>query len=178
MLDRLFQRWLDREDPMVALLRNVPLFRDLSRRELRDVSEVLQIRSFEVGDVIFAQDVPGDGAYVVLAGCVDIYQTDAEDSEHLHLSRLESGGFFGETALLDDASRTASAVVGDEDAELALFSRNAFLTLAEQRPHLGVKVVMQLSQIVAERLRRTNRGLRSVRDEVEAKQQANSEATS
>jgi len=176
MLERLFMRWFHRDDPRVALLRGMPLFRDLTRRELRDVSEVLQIRSYEVGDVVFEQDASGEGVYIVLSGCVDIYQTDVEDGEHLHLSRLESGGFFGETALLDDATRTASAVVGDEDAELALFSRNAFLTLAEQRPHLGVKVVMQLSQIVAERLRRTNRGLRSARDEVETR--SSSEAAS
>ena len=57
-----------------------------------------------------------------------------------------------------------------EASQLAVFFRSDLLTLAEQRPQLGVKIVMHLSQIVADRLRRTNRALKEVRAEVEATQ--------
>ena len=174
MLDKLLRRGLRRDDPLVRVLREIPLFRELSRRELREVAQTLEVSTFAIDEEVFKQGEPGRGMYIVLSGGIDIFQIDETDGARLQLSRSEAGSFFGETALLDDAPRTASALVLDE-AELALFSRYALLNLAEQRPHLGVKIAMQLSQIIAERLRRTNRGLRSARDEVEAAQKAKEE---
>ena len=176
MLDRIFQRWLDRDDPLMATLRKVPLFGRLSRREMKDVMEMIEESEFDAGEMVFEQGTPGNGVYVVITGGVDIVQTDEETGDRLHLSRSEAGAFFGETALLDDAPRTATAMAC-EDARLVLFPRSALLTLAEQRPHLGVKIAMQLSQIIAERLRHTNRALRTARDEVEAAEKAREEAS-
>ena len=99
---------------------------------------------------------------MVLKGCVDVIQKDGEDGEKVLLSQSESLSFFGETALLDDAPRTAAAVAA-EDTKLALFPRDALHQLAEQRPHLGVKIAIQLARIVAERLRQTNRNLQAAR---------------
>lgn len=168
MLDQLFRRWLNRDTPMISQLRSVPLFQELNRRELQEVAQLLELRNYQAGDVVFEQGVSGTGVYVVISGCVEVIQKDEEDAEKLLLAKSEQGSFFGETALLDDAPRTASAVV-TEDAELALFPRDALLMLAEQRPHLGVKIAIQLSQVIAERLRRTNRSLRVARDELAAK---------
>ena len=175
MLDQLLYRWLDREKPLFPKLRAVPLFQDLNRRELQEVVQLLEIRKYEQGDLVFEQGAPGTGVYVVLAGRVEV--TQADDGEKLLLSEAESGSFFGETALLDDTPRTASAVT-TEDTELALFPRDALLMLAEQRPHLGVKIAIQLSQMIAERLRRTNRSLRVARDELDDKQTKDEEADS
>jgi len=174
MLGKLLQRGLRRDTPMMRVLREIPLFRELSRRELREVAQTLEVADFAIGDTVFKQGDSGRGMYIVLSGGIDIFQKDEADGARLHLSRSEAGSFFGETALLDDAPRTASAIAFDE-AELALFSRYALLNLAEQKPHLGVKIAMQLSQIIAERLRRTNRGLRGAREEVEAAQKAKEE---
>jgi len=167
MIHRWIRRWRERQNPLYATLRNVSLFRDLTFGELREILLSTEVLRYGAGDVVFEQDSPGLGVYIVLSGQVDIVQTDAESGEQVFLSRSAVGAFFGETALLDDAPRTAAAVAGAE-TELVLFPREALLTLAEQRPHLGVKIALQLSQIIAERLRRTNRGLRTVRDELEA----------
>jgi CRP-like cAMP-binding protein len=174
MLDKIFRRGLVKESPVVRVMREIPLFRELNRRELREVAQTLEIANYAIDDVVFKQNNPGRGMFIVLSGGVDIFQIDEEDGARLHLSRSEAGSFFGETALLEDAPRTASAIVFDE-AELALFSRYALLHLAENRPHLGVKIAMQLSQIIAERLRRTNRGLRNARDGIDLAQKAKQE---
>jgi CRP/FNR family transcriptional regulator, cyclic AMP receptor protein len=167
MFGKFLRGWLRRETPMLRTLAEIPLFRELGRGELWEVARTLEVSTYAIGDTVFKQGEAGRGMYVVLSGGVDIVQVDEEDGSRQQLSRSEAGGFFGETALLDDAPRSASAVVFDE-SEFALFSRYALLNLAEQRPHLGVKIAMQLSQIIAERLRRTNRGLRTARDKVEA----------
>ena len=168
MLHTLFQRLLGREDPILTRLASVPLFEDLSRRELCEIEQVMPRQSYGPGETIFEQGRPGVGMFVVLSGGVEIVQED-EDGARLKLAEIGDGAFFGEMALLDDAPWTASAVA-TEETEVTVFTRPDLLTLAEQRPHLGVKIVMHLSQIVAERLRRTNRALRETRDEVEAAQ--------
>ena len=103
-----------------------------------------------------------------MSGGVDVFRED-EDGTRLHLDHLKAGSFFGEMALLDDALRTASAVAAAE-TELALLFRSDLLSLAEDRPNLGAKIVMYLSQVVAERLRRANRALKEARDAHEAAQ--------
>ena len=108
--------------------------------------------------------------YVVMSGSVDILRED-EDKTRFRLGHMETGAFFGELALLDDAPRTASAVA-TEETELAVFSRSDLLAVAEEHPRLGAKIVMHLSQIVAERLRRTNRALKEARDEHETAQRS------
>lgn len=173
-MNRFLQHWLEREKPLFPELRAVPLFRELNRRELQAVVQLIEIRKYSTGDVIFEQGAPGDGVYVVLKGCVEVIRKDGEDGEKVLLAQSESGSFFGETALLEDVPRTAAAVA-TEDTRLALFPRDALHQLAEQRPHLGVKVAIQLARIVAERLRQTNHSLQVARDELAAKQKEDGE---
>jgi len=162
-----FFRRAKREDALVWLLPKIPLFDGLSRSELREIEATLRKRTCEPGEVIFQQGRPGAGMFILISGAVEIFR-EAEEPRVL-LTRVAPGSFFGEMALLDDALRTACAVAA-EASELAVFYRPDLLNLAEQRPQLGVKVVMHLSQIVAGRLRRTNRALKEIRAEVEAAQ--------
>ncbi len=149
---------MDREDPTASKLGDVPFFQDLNRRELREIGQSLGKRTYEPGRAVFEQGQSGRGMYVVISGGVEIYQDD-EDGIRLWLSEVGPGEFFGELALLDDAARTASAVA-TEETELAVFDREHLLHLAEERPHIGVKILMHLSQIVAERLRRNQPGVK------------------
>ncbi len=157
-----------REGSRATVLSGNPFFRDLSRRELGEVESILQERKCEPGETVFQQGEPDVGMYILLSGAVEISQKD-EEGLQVRLTRVNPGAYFGEMALLDDAPRTASAVAV-EASEVAVFLRTDLLSLAEQRPQLGVKIVMHLSQIVADRLRRTNQALKEVRAEVEATQ--------
>ncbi len=141
------------------------MFSELGRREQAEIERILKPLSKKAGEMVFSQGDPGDGLYIVASGSVSIFQQE-KDETHLKLTEVRTGAFFGEMALLGDAPRSASAVAA-EDAELLLLNRSDLLELAETRPRIGVKIVMQLSQIVAERLRRTNRSLKEVRLEAE-----------
>lgn len=140
---------------------NIPLFEGLSNREQQEVDRLLQRKTYQPGEQIFKQGNPGVGLFIVMTGSVELLQEE-EDGTVLELATAKPGEFFGELALLDDASRTASAVAVDETSVVALF-RTDLMALSETRPRLGVKILVQLSQIVAERLRRTNRALKEVR---------------
>lgn len=143
----------------------IVLFEDLGRREMNEFGRLLQPVQKKAGEMIFSQGDAGEGMYIVSSGSVSIFQKKP-DGTHIKLTEVRDDGFFGEMALLNDSSRTASAVAV-EDSELLMLSRSDLLQIAEDCPRVGVKIVMQLSLIVAERLRRANRALKEVRLEIE-----------
>ena len=71
---------------------------------------------------------------------------------------LKSGDFFGELALLDEEPRSASAV-STQPSTLIGFFRTDLLTLMKRSPELGNKILLNLSRVLGERLRRTNQEL-------------------
>ena len=163
-------KFLKKENPLHDTLAQVPLFRDLGRKDRQAVGEGLQHLQFAEGDVIFRQGQPGVGLYIVLSGEVEILRDD-QDGTRTRVSHVEAGGSFGELALLDESELTASAIA-TEPTEVGVFHRSDLLSIAERDPAMGVRVVMQLSQMVADRLRRTNRALREAREELGATEAA------
>ena len=97
---------------------------------------------------------PAEGMYVILDGQVSIIDPDSETI----FATLESGDFFGELALLDEEPRSASAVA-KIPSRLIGFFRTDLLTLMKRSPELGNKILINLSRVLGERLRRTNQEL-------------------
>ena len=73
------------------------------------------------GTVIFRQDDPGDCAYIIETGEVEI--AIQQGGDRIVLSKLRQGELFGEMAILDQTRRSASAVAA-EDCELFPISRD------------------------------------------------------
>lgn len=69
------------------------------------MSELIQ---YAAGEVIFRQGYPGDHAYIIKSGVIEIYD-EKPDGSIMRLALLKPGEMFGELALLDDAPRSASA---------------------------------------------------------------------
>jgi CRP-like cAMP-binding protein len=63
---------------------------------------------FSAGSVIFRQGYPGEHAYIIQSGTVEIYK-ELPNGDEEQLALLQTGEMFGELALLDDAPRSASA---------------------------------------------------------------------
>lgn len=161
-----------KEDPLLGVLSQTVLFRDLQRGDKRIAGRMLQRKQFSEGDIIFQQDQPGIGLHLVLSGEVDIVKEDV-DGVRIQLGRIPAGRCFGELALLDESPLTATAKAS-EKTEVAILHRSDLLALVDSQPSVGVRIVMALSQMVADRLRRTNRSLRETRDQLEAAGQAES----
>lgn len=67
-----------------------------------------EILNYSAGDIIFRQGYPGDHAYIVKKGEVEIYN-ELPDGSIESIAILHEGQMFGEMALTDDAPRSASA---------------------------------------------------------------------
>ena len=68
------------------------------------------------------------------------------------LSVLESGEFFGEMALIDDAPRSASAIADKDGTELIVLDKPKFTYMVQQIPDFSLAIMEKLCQ----RLRETN----------------------
>src|SRR3990172_563380 len=109
-----------RKESLAEILQTVPLFRDLSPKELKILEHVVHIRSYQAGENIFVETEPGAGMYVIRSGRVDIVLRH-NTSNPLLLAELESGDFFGEMALLGDTSRSATAVAREQSSLIGFF---------------------------------------------------------
>ncbi len=132
-------------------LRSIPIFSELGRRELASVERILHKREYSAGEVIFRQDEPGLGMYIIETGRVSILT----DESHENMTELGDGEFFGELPLLDGGSRSATAVAKTACRIFGFFQPDLF-ALIERNPRLGVKIVLSLAAIIGMRLRAVN----------------------
>ena len=137
----------DSEKDIFTLLRGIPIFEDLSRRDLKALERILHRRKYHAGEYVFREGDPGLGMYIIEQGEVSI----VSESQSSEISRLRKGEFFGEMALFNDRPRNASAVAY-EDTKLFGFFQPDLFGLLETRPRIGVKVVLKLARILTERL--------------------------
>ena len=135
----------------LKFLSSVPVFDTLSRHQLRKIHNLIHIREFEEGEIVFRQDDPGVGMYIVREGLVDVY-TEYSDMTKRKIASMKSGDFFGEIALLNDSKRSATITAARKSRLFCLF-RPDLLSVMDSDPKLGMRLIYRLSQIVAERLR-------------------------
>jgi CRP/FNR family cyclic AMP-dependent transcriptional regulator len=99
------------------------------------------------GTVLFKEGAPGALAYVVHEGRVSVSIRDKV------VQRVGPGGIFGELALVDQATRAASAVAETECALLAI-NRTVFVNLVKANPEFGAALLSAVAgrvRFVAER---------------------------
>jgi len=154
--------WLKKQsndpDGKGAALEGIPIFESLSGRERRKVRQAMRLRVCSPEAPVFREGDQDDHLYVIQEGCVEVLRGAAPPPPGVPV-RLGPGEFFGETALIDDAPRTASAVPVEATRLLSL-SRSDFRALCEAHPRIGIQIVIHLSLVIAERMRETNRLLK------------------
>jgi CRP-like cAMP-binding protein len=119
------------------LMKTVDLFRNAENAE-----------PLAAGQIVFTAGDSGDLMYVVVEGTIEILVNDVA------VEQLGPGGVFGEMALLDTETRSATAIA-KTDCKVAPITRKRFEFLVQQTPHFA----LQLMRIMADRLRRMDRRL-------------------
>jgi CRP-like cAMP-binding protein len=121
----------------------------LPERALDDLVKFTTVARFEPHRVIFDKGDAGDCLYAILSGRVRIYSTSLEGTE-IMLNVLEQGELFGEIALLDGSTRTASAAAM-EQTDLLGIHRVHFLPYIKANPDMTLAMLI----LLCERLRWT-----------------------
>jgi CRP/FNR family cyclic AMP-dependent transcriptional regulator len=158
-----------REGSTEEVLSKVPAFANLAPRELKEVAAIVHKREYRTGEPVFYQGDPGLGMYIVQDGEVSIMLMGKDGNER-ELTVLSDGDFFGELALLDESTRSANAIC-KSDCLLIGFFRPDLFELVEKNTTLGIKIVLKLAEIVAQRLRQTDKELAKVKSQLERLQE-------
>jgi len=149
MWANLFRRRPDWKQSAIAMLMQTPIFEGIPRKVVGQLVDSMHRRVYSDNEVVFNKGDQGLGMYLVLSGQVLVSLEGAE------LARLVPGDFFGEIALFGDQARTADAFACGA-TELVGFFRPDLLEWVERSPKQGSRVLMQLGQVVSERLRASN----------------------
>ena len=131
-------------------LKQVPIFEKLTRSELKEISKIVHTREFLKDEYVFKFNTPGLGMYIILKGEIIIEGDDATQ-----FARLKSGDFFGETALISEDKRSANAKAFI-DTRIIAFFRSDLLEIIRRNPTFGTKILFNLSNIMAKRLKESN----------------------
>ena len=147
------------------LLSKVPAFIDLTAKELKEVAAIVHRREYRINEPVFSQGDPGLEMYIIQTGDVAI-TIAGKDGNERELVVLNDGDFFGELALLDESPRSANARCKTECLLIGFFRPDLF-ELIEKKASLGIKIVLKLSEIVAQRLRETDKELSKIKNQLE-----------
>jgi CRP-like cAMP-binding protein len=137
----------------VTLLGQVPVFETLAPEDLQHVAEVAVPRSFAPHQVIFREGDSSDTCYVVRSGHARAMREHV-DGRTLALAHFGPGDIFGELAMFDDESRSATVETLDAVDAIALAGSD-MRRLLRQHPDIAVKLVISLGR----RLRDANERL-------------------
>ena len=140
---RPFRRLVRSERTM--LLKSVGLLQDISAEDLSYFAGIAEEVEVAAGSLIFQEGDYGDCLYIILGGSVRIHRGARELAI---LARLES---FGEMAILDGSSRSASATAS-EDTTMIKIDRDQFLDLMRSSPEIMQRIV----RLLLARLRTAN----------------------
>lgn len=142
-----------------ALLRNVPLFKDLDDRELAEVAELCREEKFVSGTYVFREGEAGNRLYLITEGEVRISR-DVPGSGEEALAVLKAGAVFGEMAVFDRSERSTHAISNGGTTVLTI-ARADFEMLLDLNRELAYKVLWSVTRLLSGRLRNTNDSLRS-----------------
>lgn len=122
-------------------IRSVPLFRELSDRELREVTQVAKQVDHPAGATIATQGEPGMAFHLILEGTADV------SVDGLRRGTLGPGDYFGEISLLDGGPRSATVTTATPMRSLAIVSWD-FRPLLDRFPNITKKLLIGLCAII------------------------------
>ncbi len=141
-------------DEFCRMLENSNIFNDLEWQEIEALSNYMQAYRADRNVTLFREGDSGDYMCLILEGQVDILK-EARDAEDRIVSSVDRGKTLGEMAMVDGEPRSASAITASETT-LAILTRHNFSRLAQEKPALGVKILMKVARLLSQRLRRTS----------------------
>jgi CRP-like cAMP-binding protein len=151
MWGNIFRKEQKTEQNIYTVLAKIPIFKDLSKKDLRAIERILHKRVYKADEVLFKEGDPGVGMYIIEHGHVNI----TLGQEGKLLAVLSDGEFFGEIALLSETPRTATAKAQTNCNILGFFQSDLF-GLLETNPRMGNKILLRLAQMIGDRLRFSN----------------------
>ncbi|MEQ8186927.1 MAG: cyclic nucleotide-binding domain-containing protein [Candidatus Eremiobacterota bacterium] len=135
----------------IKLLKDIPLFRDLAKEEIKQIAEITEEINLSKNSFLFQQGDEGDSFYIILNGEVEVIKVFSKKEQKL--VNMSKGAIIGEMAFLTETRRTGS-VRATEQTHLIKIGKHEFKRLVKEE-HIAVyKLVYRIAQILSFRLAR------------------------
>ena len=165
-------------------LQTAALLQDMTPAEVDILGSAMLLVRAQPGQVMIREGESGEWMMLILKGTVDVIRSlatpaergDAEppepgaadaaapvhaDKEPANFSRvavLKRGSTLGEMSMLDSEPRYASCTA-IEEVEAGVLGRRAIALLIRDHPAVGAKLLVKITQLMAQRLRNTSNQL-------------------
>jgi CRP/FNR family cyclic AMP-dependent transcriptional regulator len=123
----------------VDVLRRVPLFAELSRREVEKIARLFKERRFSEGETVVREGSGGAAFFLIDSGEAAV-SVNGKDR-----GTLKGGDYFGEIALIDEGARTATITARSELVCWGLTFWD-FRPLVEANAAIGWKLLQSLAK--------------------------------
>ncbi len=154
------------------------MLEDLTPAETDTLGALMPRVRAQPGQALIREGDVGDWMLIILSGTVDVIKISvggnvpispygpgrdegASGQVHQGVSRLaviKHGAAVGEMSMLDAAPRYASCIAIDQ-VEAGVLTRAAVAHLIHEHPAIGAKLLVKLTQLLAQRLRNTSNQL-------------------
>ena len=124
-------------------LRKIPLLAELSDDEIGRVKQDIRIRQYAKRDIVLQKGGHGDGLMFLLSGQLQVVDV-TEDGRAIGLRLLSPGDFFGEIALINNSTRSAS-VVAMTEVLVAFLPAPSALHLFSHSPSVANQMLKHLA---------------------------------
>ncbi len=148
-----------------ALLAESPLLQDFTPPEADLLGSAMLLVRAQPGQRLIAEGTVDDWMMLLLSGTVDVTkrkvgaQSDSDDpSATTRLAVIRPGAVIGEMSMLDGEPRYATCTAIDE-VEAAVLTRAAVAGLIADHPPVAAKLLVKITQLLAQRLRNTSNQL-------------------
>ena len=136
------------QDVKIGHLQNVPLLEGCSRKQLKSIARIAEVREVPAGTELTRAGDAGDEFFLLVDGKARV------DITARRRGHLKPGDFFGEISLLDGGPRSAT-VVTETPARLLVITRRDFARLLADAPDLSRAVMA----VLCRRLRHAEQAL-------------------
>jgi CRP/FNR family transcriptional regulator, cyclic AMP receptor protein len=130
-------------ESLLELLRRTQLFHDLETPMLHLVAQQLTEHTYDDGEIVFHEGDTGDRLFLLLSGAMQVFVE--RDAHTITYATLQPGECFGEMALIEDRTRSAT-VRAQAPSRCCTLSKQDFLDLIQRDPHIALEVMRSLSR--------------------------------
>lgn len=127
-----------------SLLKAMPVFADLSEKELLAIVDDFRLKEYQKDEIIFRQGDESREVYFVLKGKVRIFKISPGGDE-TSIAIFSTNDVIGELAALDQQPRSATAKA-ISSASLLAMSEVRFLDALQTMPRLSLGIARMLAQ--------------------------------
>ena len=142
-----------------AIIKGSPLFTDLYESEIESILQKCGVMQLGASEKVFNEGDVGQELYLVLGGKIDIIK------KGVLIASLGKAELFGELILLYESTRSYDAYA-TVPTDLLVINIDSILRVYDKNPRAMSIMMLNLSRLLADRLKRSNEEVRTLRTTV------------